>query len=524
MRREGFRGPYDIEAPLPVDVSLYLRMMPRPTGSNREQSAFHAGGGTTSSAHQRPLPMNLTTGHRYRHQKSCAPCRSRKTKCDRTAPCASCVMRSTEHLCYSDVAMAPIPLPVSSNHDPNAGFMAPEHARSVPLFPPSTTNSTHLSTSEADFSSTPNRTSGNLHSRNRSTSTSFAQLGAAGPLLLPELVTWQGELQFLLPDPLGCEKLFHCFSSELDGIFACVHPLHLDDVWQRLQEGASVPRSAGALLLAVSAVAMLLAPKAHAAHRVKTASGKGHEEVFSAALDNLQQQGACDSNERHTPQTIFESLQGLDLCCHYANMAGNPASAWFLISYAARLGKVIDLFDEHSWDKDLSELEREMRRRVAWDLIALDRWQAIFRRQRADLDIVLDVKKPDLYPWGNYDWTSGRLLGAGQMPASDSLFEASRRDPPTTTMTTNMFLEARNSMSDLILEAHLFLRRLPSLDWTQRRATAMALEAAFDTFEQGLPPELDYGRARLETTTSSTLQSTECLRRLGLSLTTWSCI
>ena len=51
-----------------------------------------------------------------RAQKSCGPCRARKLKCDRDAPCIRCIRSGYPDLCLYDERVRPSKPPVSSRH------------------------------------------------------------------------------------------------------------------------------------------------------------------------------------------------------------------------------------------------------------------------------------------------------------------------------------------------------------------------------------------------------------------------
>ena len=54
-----------------------------------------------------------------RAQKSCGPCRARKVKCNRAAPCVRCVKSGYPDLCLYDERSQPPTTPVSSTQQPN---------------------------------------------------------------------------------------------------------------------------------------------------------------------------------------------------------------------------------------------------------------------------------------------------------------------------------------------------------------------------------------------------------------------
>lgn len=491
-------------------------------GDGASPTAGGSGGGVSAAAAGPPWTAEQTSSEPHSHRepsrylKSCGPCRARKTKCDRVAPCSSCLMRSTEHLCYTDVSqdlrhLSGTPAPAKRQRTVHDESQA-QHSPTSTLHGQPTLRPLSSSNSSSHFAP--------LHPRPTLAPEGGDAASAVAPYppyLLPRThVTWREHLEPLLLDARDCHKLFHCFFSELDSYIACIHPLHVEEAWKRLHdEGHGASRSAASLILAIAALTLLLAPRAHSAHRAQAA--KHHRRLFETAVANLQHEEEDEASSMLVTVVVFERLQALDLCCHYANMSDASSKAWYLISYSARLGKCMDLFDEHAWPSQASALERELRRRVAWDLISLDRWQAIVRRRRADLDMELGVAKPRLDAWRCYDLASGRLLG----PEDEAALAADSQDvfefaSSATCGSSNAFLRARNDLADLMLGVHTYLRQLSRTDPSSRRAKAEELEAALQHHQLRLSPELGQETAR------SPSASPDSLRQAALSLTTWS--
>ncbi|KAL9932126.1 hypothetical protein V8E36_008898 [Tilletia maclaganii] len=496
-----------------------------------------------------------------RFQKACEPCRRRKTKCDRLAPCASCVLRATERLCYSGAdsqeavlvypssTTAPVVLTVDGHADGHADGPRPISPGS-PVSP--ATSSSHSGQRDsggaaafdpAGHTHEPHHASSATHGRASkrprhdrspeasSGSRNYGAPGYAGSSrppdreysrshhgtpILPSTVSWS-DCRHYLPAPEVCQDLFLCFFNELDGHFACVHPLHVERIWSQLQpHQGSVRRSSAALVFVVLALSMSLAPKSNPAHRALTLSRLSAQDIFQIAVDSLQYEILKEPRQVSLTAPDFERLQALDLCCHFANMNGLDTQAWFLISYTARLGKSLELFDQRHWRPVSSELDEEMRRRVAWDIIVLDRWQAIFKNRQGDLDEGVHVEKPSLHTFARYDFATGALLHS-QDGLSESRFALMAPDTPQ----TFFFLRARNELSDIILDTHKLIRALPTMRPQEQHETAMAIEAAADKHEEGLTPDLDYNYA---SSAAHALQSrpSRPLQRAALALTSWS--
>ncbi|KAK0559586.1 hypothetical protein OC861_006594 [Tilletia horrida] len=304
--------------------------------------------------------------------------------------------------------------------------------------------------------------------------------------ILPDRVRWS-DCEYFLPPADACHHLFTCFYTNLDAYFATVHPLRVEELWTELQENRTISRSSALLLFSIAAVSMSFLPKSSPAASAMANVPQSPRQLYRLVVQIIQKDVLESAHESIFDEIDFERLQALTTCVFFASMSDLFLEAWFLVSYTIRFGKLLSLFDERHWPL-VPELTRELRRRLAWDLICVDRWHAVFNYNHADLDRELEyIQKPTLLRFSRYDYQTGALL-----TTNDGLRGAKFGFCPPGITLPYLSLKARNDMSNLILRTCLFNRDVANMTNLVRQQKALAIESAFDDFIAQLDPELDY--------------------------------
>ncbi|MCO5585098.1 hypothetical protein L7F22_039030 [Adiantum nelumboides] len=355
---------------------------------------------------------------------SCDPCRKRKLRCSRTMPCTTCVKRGIADKCYQETHAEDGR--GSTHSTPAASTSKIRHAAS-----PSDHSITHASPSNA------RRSFGGEHITKRQKKNSISSIrvngeghhhsNGSGPILAGadqihhDLSTLRQQLRSLssitnasessieavlqsmqagrantsfelhsvqgsgpdglvrwndvsphLPSLDECEELIRLFFEDLGYYFRVTQRSMIDKYWHKLLEGAGLERNKMRIICIILTLANGTAPPKAKVHR---ASLRTHHEWI-----NLMGNPLTTPFGQHTDNS-FESISALMLLAIYYMFIGKHDRIWECMGVAVRKGFNLGLFDERhrAWGP-LSNLEKEYRRRLAWYLLSLERWQAFMRQ------------------------------------------------------------------------------------------------------------------------------------------------
>ena len=125
----------------------------------------------------------------------------------------------------------------------------------------------------------------------------------------------------------------------------------------------------------------IMGPKAHPAAQLKRKPSLNHKvqrenarvlcESFYLLLDDEEEEARDVLGARTVQADALLQLEAETLYCSYSCTAGLVRRGWQGLGRAIRLAKSLALFDETRWHGD--ESDDELRRRIGWDLITLDR-------------------------------------------------------------------------------------------------------------------------------------------------------
>lgn len=446
---------------------------------------------------------------------SCDPCRKRKLRCSRTMPCTTCVKRGIADKCYQDT---PTEDGKPSGHStPAASTSKVRHAAS-----PSEHSITHASPSNArkqssgehavkrqkknSISST--RASGDSHNPNgagpilagadqihhdlstlrqqlrtlssltnasessieavlqsmqagkANTSFELHSVQGSGP---DGLVRWK-DVAPHLPSLDECEELIRLFFEDLGYYFRVTQRSMIDKYWHKLLEGAGLERNKMRIICIILTLANGTAPPKSRIHR---ASFKTHHEWI-----NLMGNPLTTPFGQHTDNS-FESISALMLLAIYYMFIGKHDRIWECMGVAVRKGFNLGLFDERhrAWGP-LSNLEKEYRRRLAWYLLSLERWQAFMRQLPSALH-------PDNIHISLPSFEHDSIVARGQLPPPQILptFPMTMADGRLQThVRANDGHVVKFVFIELLAVCHEFLDRFSSLTHSQRYSRAQQID------------------------------------------------
>lgn len=372
---------------------------------------------------------------------SCDPCRKRKLRCDRVMPCSTCVRRGIPHQCYQEqdassaAALSSSPMEGSSSRqsllaaaDVDASSpsgpgrkrqrlgdgWADSRRSSQALF---RKDSTAMGSSPGHLYPTPAQDGRPQKSREEELehllykcrqdllafATSAKDSSAALESAIKDLHTQQEEpprpvpgppkganpgppLRASRPDglyiwqdiaphlpPLSiCEQMLAFYFEQLSIYIRINQRSAAEDMWQRLQDGAGVSENQVRIICTMLAMASGTAPATsnHLRYQntdhFKWVSMMGSPLVsrFGDPVDNT-----------------FDRILAMGLLSIYFLFMGNNDRLFECIGATIRRGYAHGLFDERTraWD-NLTLVQKEYRRRLAWYMISLERWQAFMRQ------------------------------------------------------------------------------------------------------------------------------------------------
>ncbi|UZJ54894.1 hypothetical protein CBS101457_004214 [Exobasidium rhododendri] len=344
-------------------------------------------------------------------------------------PCSSCILRNTERFCYTsemeDDSMIKAPNPVKRNEKAGSSSSTAESPPSSSVKGQSRGRSSKKARldsddsvkKEAGSSEAPPpsvdtqailKTIESMKSAIRSLQQTIGVKDEeikSDSISLPEMVDWV-DAASLLPSKEDCEMIFDCFFSDAYWQTANVNESSFRKQWQKLQSGAKIQRTYIALVCVVVSHALLLAPGYDPTSRL---SIQPESRTYCELALRIVQQ-----SDRGPFDEFVTGIEDLQVCClafTYMTVAGWTEQAWVEVGKGVRTCKVLHLFDESKWPvRELSAWDIELRRRLAWDCIATDRWVSLHYLRFSDLPTKLNVLKPTLYSDDCYDSETGHFV------------------------------------------------------------------------------------------------------------------
>lgn len=138
-----------------------------------------------------------------------------------------------------------------------------------------------------------------------------------------------------------------------------------------MQQQCDVPRYFASEIFSIVALTLYLMPAAHPATRL-AATPLTHQEYAEKARALAMTYVGPEDQEMS-----FARLQAEVLVCHYQTLLGGQDGmevSWYCVGATVRHAKALQLFDESHWRPwEMTDLQKEMWRRVAYELKSLDR-------------------------------------------------------------------------------------------------------------------------------------------------------
>ena len=258
--------------------------------------------------------------------------------------------------------------------------------------------------------------------------------------------------------------LTHALSTQAHWQTSVVNHILFRRRWQHLLAGRTVSRTFIAMVCAVLSHSLLLAPGYNPASRLPI-----QPQHVSFCLLAHQLVLRPDATIFDTTESGIDELIVQCLIVTYMSFSGWPEPAWTATGQAIRACKAVRLYDEDKWAmRELSDWDIEIRRRVAWDLCACDRWLSLHFLRIADLPGDIRASRPTYYNDECYDPDTGRLNTKTPTQRSDSSFE-----------------EAKYQLSRGAVKVSSFLNRFHTLAPEERYQEARQIEDFFVALENG---------------------------------------
>lgn len=293
-----------------------------------------------------------------------------------------------------------------------------------------------------------------------------------------KVVQWE-DLEDVLPTTSDGAQLLDVFFGEMQWLINYIARDRLETSWKTLtSKGGHISHFAASLVCSIFATVYLLCPRASAAHKViekeplrglvllRTARKLLHE----GSLEDEDDFGDSVDIIDDELEVTFEQLQAYTMYASYCSLAGLTKKTWISLGEAIRLGKASDLFDESRWSRsrssgrDRDEVEIEYRRRMAWALAMLDRWQGLHYYRAIDLADEFSVQPP-------------------------SLFVGDLNDPMV------RFGRLLMNQGTVIRDVYRFIRNLTRMSAYERRQQALLIDSSIETWYSDLPDWLTYENA-----------------------------
>lgn len=489
---------------------------------------------------------------------SCDPCRKRKLRCSRTMPCTTCVKRGIADKCYQETSLEDQKqISMHSTSAPKKTYKARNTAS------PSSNSINHSSPSNA------RRSFGNGHVAKKQkkisreaeedhfthgtgsilagadqihhdlsslrqqlrslsalttasessieavlqsmqagrTNTSFElpSVQGSGP---DGLVRWN-DVAPHLPSLEECEELIRLFFEDLGYYFRVTQRSMIDKYWHKLLEGAGLERNKVRIICIIISLANGTAPPKS---KVRKESLRTHHEWI-----NLMGNPLTTPFGQHTDNS-FEAISALMLLAIYYMFIGKHDRIWECMGIAVRKGFNLGLFDERhrAWGP-LTNLEKEYRRRLAWYLLSLERWQAFMRQLPSALH-------PDNTHISLPSFEHDSVVARGQIPAPQIMptFPMTMADGRLQThVRANDGHVVKFVFIELLAVCHEFLDRFSSLTPSQRYDRAQQIDELLErTLVDGLTDaKVDLTDLRyLRYLSSQSLEACPKQKQLGISM------
>lgn len=363
---------------------------------------------------------------------SCLPCRKRKSKCDRTEPCSSCVLRNTERFCYTGEVMEE---DTNGKSNQTRKEEKGNHARSANnALPPSqrpnkirkkTENETEAKSTTTNYGNNKSSTSSSSRNKEQDFDRSSiltaiqsvkatlsgleAQLGRTDLVdvvadRVNAFVRWD-EIRAWLPPREEAESILDCYFVEVTWFLSAINSKMFMETWKDFADGKPVPRTFAALTLFVIGNTLCLAPASHPVSRLTYR--KDHKLFMEHGYRVLL---PSDS-----PFTIIP--QGPDLVqaqlylTFYLSHNGWPDSCDIEMGKLLRYSRAIHLFDEDKWNLPaMNDWEIELRRRMALDIEMLDRFLSVHFLRSPTLPQASNFQQGAYYTDESYHTKTGKLI------------------------------------------------------------------------------------------------------------------
>jgi hypothetical protein len=175
--------------------------------------------------------------------------------------------------------------------------------------------------------------------------------------------------------------------QQLDTYACGVHQGQFESMWAEAQRSKKpLPRHRASLICSMISLVDLMAPKAHPVTQLKRKASIDHkhqrdnarllyESFYHLQEDEEEHDKDVSGSWQHGQEPLMQGsllqLEAETLYCLYSSAAGFIKRSWQGLGRAIRLAKSIGIFEDRTWGTEV--WEDDLRRRIAWDLIQLDR-------------------------------------------------------------------------------------------------------------------------------------------------------
>lgn len=292
-----------------------------------------------------------------------------------------------------------------------------------------------------------------------------------------KLVHWD-DLKDVLPTVREGNLFLDVFFTEMQWVVNYISKDRLDASWKTLTTDGRISRFSASLICSLFATVYLLCPTASAAHEAIKREPERFRVLHRTARTLLNEGSFADDEEFVDAGDIvgnelgvtFDQLQAYTMYASYCSLAGLTKKTWVSVGEAVRLGKASDLFDESRWARDrpcnsiLDDDEVEYRRRMAWALSTLDRWQGLHYYRAIDMADDFSVHPP-------------------------SFVSGDPSDPAV------RFGRLMMGQSAVIRDVYRFVRNLTRMSASDRRQQAVLIDGRIEAWYSDLPDWLSYENA-----------------------------
>jgi Fungal Zn(2)-Cys(6) binuclear cluster domain len=396
----------------------------------------------TISPHQffRHFPY-MRYKRKKQEKKSCEPCRQRKSKCDSSTPCSSCILHSTKERCR----------PTTSSHQSRIIYSLTQRDESIGEKSINTISPPSIIDPEQ-------RVHGHIPDIRDSLKQIDLKLKAYENLEidqslqdLPQHVQWK-EVHHLFPIFKDLDVIIQYFISDLAWISASFDIITFQRSFHNLNKSQSSSKLFIALLFFVVGNSLSLAKH----------NGNINKITISQSPEVFIKRGGkvlfSDSPfEAHKPD--MASLEAHILLCYYLSRDGRPEAL------RNQVGKLIidsnscHLFDETKWDTTkLSQRDIELRRRMVHDVKLLESRCSFHFLQHFLPNLIINVNEPSYYDVECFDqaandlYTFSHAAAISYHRANTYVIRGSNTVTENVLNFTSMTSEARYSLAKKIVE------------------------------------------------------------------------